>query len=166
MTTQTTLDCGHPPDTGPDYEIQGKPAWEFVLHKGKRICHACDSVRLLDCGHHPSPHSPMTTGTAHMPDGKEICWTCADAAQVEQLRDRSRPFVAYVSGDGKSITTWTGGKLMDVRQSWRIPLTRFSYTHGKTILHIRAQDVHGGNWFGRGNPGIAITLRPTKGPAR
>ncbi len=120
----------------------------------------------LDCGHTPSPHSPMTTGTARTQDGKEICYACADARQREDLKDRSRPFTAYVSSDGKTITTWTGGKLMDIRQSWRIPLTRFSFTHGRTILHIRARDVHGGDWFGRGNPGIAITLRPTKGPTK
>lgn len=159
------LDCGHKPDKGQPATVDGKTimGWQFVIRDGRKICHACDSSRVLSCGHHPSPHSPATTGTAHMPDGREICWSCADEMQREELKDRSRPFVGYVSGDGLGITSWSGGNLMRVTRSVPCTLTRRSWIHGKAYSSIRATDCHGGRWYGRGSPGVAITLRPCKG---
>lgn len=159
------LDCGHAPDTGHPATVNGETVmgWQFVLRDGLKVCHACDSKRVLSCGHHPSPHSYTTTGTAHLPDGQEVCWKCADAMQREDLKDRSKPFVAYVSSDGKTITSWTGGHLMRVTRSTRCTLTRQSWVHGKAYSSIRATDCHGGKWYGRGSPGIAISLRPCKG---
>lgn len=92
-----------------------------------------------------------------------ICHACCHANDVEQLRDRSRPFGAYVSSDGKSISNWPGGKLGEVVTGVPCALQRFSYTHGRTIHAYRVRDVHGNLWHGRGNPGLFITLRPMKG---
>ena len=78
------------------------------------------------------------------------------------MLDRSRPFVAYVSSDGNSITTWTGGKLGDAHKIGTVQLTRQSFAHGRYMNSYRVTDVHGGEWYGRGSPGIAITLRPCK----
>lgn len=105
-----------------------------------------------------------TTGYATPRDSNEkICFLCADKRQLKELTDRSQPFTAYVSSDGNRITTWTGGKLMDVVQSRPCQLTRHSYTHDrKSYRSIRAMDVHGGFWHGRGSAGIAITLRASK----
>ncbi len=63
------------------------------------------------------------TGYAVLPDGAQICYPCADSRQRIELLDRSRPFVAYVSGDGTKITSWTGGHLMRVTTSHAIRLT-------------------------------------------
>lgn len=99
-------------------------------------------------------------GYAIVTDGSKICYACADKAQIGELKTR-QPFVAYVSSDGQSITTWTGGKLMTVTRSTPCALTRQSFTHDhRSYKSIRARDVHGKNWYGRGSAGICITLRP------
>lgn len=168
--TPAILDCGHAPDPGsPATVSDGKGSyktimgWRFVLRYGKKICHACDSKRVLSCGHHPSPHECFTAGTAHLPDGREVCYDCADALQREELKDRSRPFTGYLSTDGRAVTSWSGGELMTVTGWEPCKLTRLSYAHGKSYRSIRARDCHGAMWYGRGSPGIAITLRPCKG---
>lgn len=124
-----------------------------------------DKTHCADCGA-PFPEYPPGycggTGYATLPKGSRICYPCADKRQVEELKDRSRPFTAYV-GKGMEITTWTGGKLMTITRAWPCKLTRPSFTHDRHgFLSIHAVDVHGGHWHGRGSEGIAITLRPCK----
>lgn len=118
---------------------------------------------------HPPGHCGAT-GYAVLPNGERICYACADKRQIEELKDRSKPFCAYlslVSKDswlGYQVTTWTGGKLMRVTSAWPCKLTRQSFTHDRgSYLSIHAVDVHGGHWAGRGSDGIAIKLRPVKG---
>lgn len=102
------------------------------------------------------------SGYAVLPSGERICYACADKREIEELKDRSKPFVAYV-GKGNTITTWTGGKLMTITRAWPCKLTRQSWTHSQNgYLSIHAVDVHGGHWAGRGSEGIAIKLRPVK----
>lgn len=110
------------------------------------------------------------TGYAILPDGERICYACADRMQIEELKDRSKPFCAYVSLVAKDswlgykITTWTGGELMRVTAARPCRLTRPSFTHDrKGYMSIHAVDVHGGHWAGRGSEGVAIKLRPVKG---
>ena len=79
------------------------------------------------------------------------------------LLDRSKPFVAYVSGDGRRITGWKGNTLGYLVWSSSVNLTRWSYVHGATVHAYRFRDVHGALWYGRSSPGIAITLRAFKG---
>ena len=114
-----------------------------------------DRVAPVSCGHAPSPHSDFTTGTAHTRDGREICWTCADAEQVADLK-RERAYVAYLSGDGRALTTWTGGKLADVTRLWDV----FNNFAG-TIKRFRAVDVHGQRWYGT-SPGAGMYARMHK----
>lgn len=83
--------------------------------------------------------------------------------EARDLLDRSKPFYAYVSSDGKSITGWKGNILGAITGASRIRLTRLSYTHGKYINHYIVRDVHGGMWYGKGSPSIAIKLRAYKG---
>lgn len=110
---------------------------------------------------HPAGYSGGS-GYAVLPNGERICYACADKRQVEELKDRSKPFCAYVGRDN-SITTWTGGKLMTITRAWPCQLTRQSFTHDRRgYLSIHAVDVHGGHWAGRGSEGIAIKLRPVK----
>ena len=164
MNTET-LDCGHAPDAGLPATVNGKTVqgWRFVIRDGRKICHACDSKRILSCGHSPSPHHPATTGTAKLPDGREICLACADDMQRADLLDRSKPFTAYLSSDCRAVQTWTGGHLMRVVRTSPVRLTRQSWVHGRTITAVRAVDCHGGSWYGRGSGGICINLRPCKG---
>lgn len=118
-------------------------------------CACCHSVKPVQ--------SNGGTGYAVTPQGELICYDCADVRQREDLKDRSKPFVAYVDSAGKLITTWTGGVLARITQSWPCQLTRRSNWHdSKSYKCIRATDVHGGKWFGRGSAGVAIKLRPCK----
>jgi len=122
-------------------------------------CHDCRTV--LPC---PPEKDSLVTGYARCDDGKSlVCYSCCDKRQVEELRDRSKPFHAYLSGDGLTVGTWTGGKLMDVVSRWSCKLSRRSWAHGKDYSSVRARDVHGALWYGRGSPGVCITMRPRKG---
>jgi hypothetical protein len=121
-------------------------------------CHDCQGLIQK-----PDPAKTCAAGYATLPNGGgRICYPCADKREREELKDNSKPFCAYVSSDGKSITTWTGGELMKITLWWTVRLTRLSFTHGRTIRHIQALDCHGKRWWGRGNPGIAIRMRPCK----
>lgn len=85
-----------------------------------------------------------------------------DIRQRRDMLDRSRPFGCYISGDGKRVTGWKGNTLGTVTASYRIGCARRSYVHGETLLAVRVRDVHGRNWYGRGSPGVAVTLRACK----
>lgn len=118
----------------------------------------------VQCGAPFPVHPPgylAYAGYAVRPDGGHICYPCADAAQREDMRDRSRPFVAYLSGT--KVTTWTGGELGTVVWTRPAKLTRPSFTHDRrSYRSVRVRDVHGAMWTGRGSDGIAIRLRPVK----
>lgn len=156
-TTPAILDCGHPPDPGHRWTDKNGPrddGWRFVVRDGRKICHACDSARVLDCGHHPSPHHPTTTGTAHTADGREICYACADQEQREDMKTATA-FCAYVSSDGRRLTTWTGGDLGRVHMGSRHPWSRERH-------YLSATDCHGTRWHGTGAPGMWASLRRCK----
>lgn len=116
-----------------------------------------DRPTILDCGHEATPPTtfhangvPLTTGVAHTPDGRSICYSCADDEQREALLGAGTvPFVAYLSSDRKCVTTWTGGTLGTV--------TRYTTGQGRWstygIVHrcyVRVTDVHGQEWTGTG----------------
>jgi hypothetical protein len=162
MKTDTPLlSCGHPHDAGHPYN-GGKIGWTFTLSLdgSRQICHACQSKQILDCGHPIGDHSYFTSGYATTSEGKRICYACADARQRDDLLDRSRPFGAYLSSDGRKITSWTGGELMTVTREtdWRI----FGSRHNRGSC-VTAIDCHGKRWHGRGaGRSTCITLRPSK----
>jgi len=108
--------------------------------------------QLLDCGHPASDHGPHTTGTAHTPDGREICWECANKEERESLRT-GNTYMAYLSGDGKALTTWTGGHLARVTRLWAVP-----NNFAGRLLRFRAVDVHGAEWYGT-SPGRGMYAR-------
>jgi hypothetical protein len=85
-----------------------------------------------------------------------------DIRERRELLDRSKPFYCYVSSDGKHVGGWKGNVLGTITSATNYRLTRTSYIHGRTINFYRVTDVHGGLWTGRGNPGIAIKLHPSK----
>jgi len=120
----------------------------------------------FDCRKPFPAKSPEVNGVAFYvtvrTNGSRVCYDCADKRQVESLRDRSQAVIGYVSAS-KTITTFTGGKLMTILSSRPCKLVRRSWTHDRnSYKSIRAVDVHGGHWAGRGSEGIAIKLRPVK----
>ena len=86
-----------------------------------------------------------------------------DIRERRALLDRSLPFTAYLSSEGRHLTGWKGNVLGTVVESIPCRLSRFSFTHGKEYRAVRVRDVHGAMWYGRGSPGVCITLRPCKG---
>lgn len=160
-----TCDCGHPQDKGFPCIVAGQKVlgwqWAYSIDMKRRLCPACQQKQMLDCGHEIGKHEPFTSGYATTRDGaRKICYVCADAQQREQLKDRSKPVYAYVSSDGKRITTWTGGELMRIEKAseWRM-----NFGFQCLGLCVSATDCHGKRWHGRGaGVGMCITLRPSK----
>ena len=88
------------------------------------------------------------------------CYRCCHARDVAELKDTTKPFCAYLSGDGKAITNWPGECIARVTQSSH---SRTGW-NGAQIYRIRAIDVHGQIWHGMGaGPGRFVTLRAFKG---
>lgn len=111
-----------------------------------------------DCGAvFPDSESFATAGES------AICYECAAARDREALRDRSRPFTGYLSGDGRTFATWAGKPLGAVIESRTVNLPRWSPVHGRTVRAVTIRDVHGGLWYGRSSPGVCITIRPKRG---
>lgn len=104
----------------------------------------------------------FSTNYARDAEGRIYSDKGVDIHERRQLLDRSKPFWAYISGDGKRLTGWKGNTLGTVIASWPIKLTRRSWVHGKNYSHFRIRDVHGAMWHGRGSPGVAIRLRAMK----
>lgn len=124
------------------------------------VCHGCKQTITLP-GTVPG-FKGGACGYAVTPNNEMLCFPCADADQRESLETGNR-CVGYLSADGKSLTTWTGGILGKVTDWNPCKLTRVSYTHGKSYRSVRVTDCHGSEWYGRGSPGIAISLRRIKG---
>lgn len=107
----------------------------------------------------------MTFNYAHDDAGNVCSDEGVDLRERRALLDRKAPAFGYLSGDARHFTGWKGNVLGTVVRSHRIRLSRyrFSNIHGTSMLHVTVCDVHGGLWYGRGNPGIAIRLRAYKG---
>lgn len=115
---------------------------------------------IADCGHtYQSPDGGFgAAGYATRPDGKTCCYLCADDEQRALLLTDKRVF-AYLSADGKTVITWTGGKLATVTRLKSATLSGFGSTYRR--YYIRAVDVHGAHqWTGTSpGPGMYCRLR-------
>lgn len=117
----------------------------------------------LDCGHLPATptafHSTgvaMFTGAARDADGKTLCYDCASKPDIEAVAAGETVY-AYVSTDGKQITTWPGAVLMKVTYNGTAP-TGF---YGSTIHYVRAVAPNGREYYGKnGGNGMAIKMKP------
>ena len=117
----------------------------------------CDrATTLLDCGHEPTPTTGIGTGVAHTPDDRKICYDCANARERETFASAER-YSAYVSSDGKAITTWTGAVLAKIVESHKI--RGGGFWHGKSYSALTARDPSGRLWYGRGSAGMCVSLR-------
>lgn len=118
--------------------------------------HCSDCEKLL-----VKPENSMATGYAVLPNGSKICYPCADKRQVEEMKDRSAPFVAYISTDSKSVTTWTGGFLG--RITWSNSTANPRGIYSRETVAINVIDAHGKKWHGRGpGSGMCVRLFPSK----
>jgi hypothetical protein len=104
-----------------------------------------------------------TTNYAIDPEGRVYSDEGVTLASEKKIRERSGPFVGYVDRNG-DLTTWKGHVL--AKGEWVKPckLTRISFIHDQKDYKsrwFRAPD--GGLWYGRGSPGVCITVRPVKG---
>ena len=116
--------------------------------------------RPLVCGHSPSPHGDLSTGTAiERSTGDEICWHCADERVRESMRTESR-LSAYLTDDGR-ITTWSGGELARVVSNTK---RRIGFGLNTFRHYICAVDSTGRRWHGTSpGPGMYCLLRASKG---
>jgi hypothetical protein len=118
---------------------------------------ACKAARIanderpLVCGHSPSRHSEFTTGTAHTPDGREICWTCADKEQREAMKSADS-VVLYLKD--RELTTWSGGLMARVTSR----VNRRNGFHRSVIVYFQAIDLDGKRWYGT-SPGDGMYAR-------
>ena len=119
-------------------------------------CHECGNAGT-EYGYSAGVHVGDTRDGERIEQSPAVCYVCCHAHDVAQLQDRTKPFVAYVSCDGKSISNWPGANLGAVTAEWR---TRSGFAD---VTCYQVRDVHGGRWYGKGSGrGMCITLRPCK----
>lgn len=108
-------------------------------------CHDCHAVKPVQ--------TSGGTGYAYINDAL-ICYACADKREAADLLTADR-FTGYVSGDGRHLTTWTGGKLGTLSLGAFHPWSR-------DRQYVRAHDLHGQSWHGTGAPSMWCNLRKCK----
>lgn len=101
------------------------------------------------------PPGGGASGYAILPNGGRICYACSNMLEVGAMA-RAERYTAYLSSDGTRITDWPGGVLATVIT------TRPTFRHGQGWYAVRARDVHGAIWYGRGQRGMVLTLRRAK----
>lgn len=69
---------------------------------------------------------------------------------------------AYISSDGKTLTTWNGTKLGDVFWAKCGHLRQWSPWHGEHITAYRIRGTNGATYYGRSSAGMIIHLRRMK----
>lgn len=123
---------------------------------------ATPTATACDCGHTATAEG-IGTGYATMPDGRTLCYPCADDSERATMHARGaagEPMTAYLSGDALTVTTWSGGHLAAVQAH---TVSRSGW-HNSEVHYVRAVQTGGRVWSGRNaGPGMVITLRPLKG---
>lgn len=121
-----------------------------------------------DCGHAPTKTDGIGTGYAIDATTHETrCYPCADdqirAIVAASTPGRGSAITLYVSSDGRTITTWTGGRVMG-RVSWGARHSWSPSSRGGEggRCYLTAVDNLGRVWSGVGEPGMWTTLRLTK----
>jgi hypothetical protein len=81
-----------------------------------------------------------------------------ECLEFESAAADPRPYFAYLSSDGKRVTTFTGdtlATLVHVGKTWRGP-------SGNKWTAFRAAGIDGRIWHGRHNgPGMYLRMRPS-----
>ena len=111
----------------------------------------------LDCGHVPTP-TEHTPGYGYRGERRE-CFACLDTHLRAQLTDQREPVIAYVSNDGRSITSWSGGVVARVTGH-----TASRSGFHRSELHRYWAEAGDARWYGsNAGPGMLIQLRRIKG---
>ena len=112
----------------------------------------------LDCGHVPTETTGCGTGYATTHDGRTLCYTCADDAQRANVAaaNYGDRITGYLSDDGATWQTWTGGHL------GRVVRSGAHHAFSAERYHVRVKDTQGRIWSGTGAPGMWATLRLTR----
>jgi len=150
------FDIGHHLDAALEAPTSSPMAFRFLPEYGPAgfKCCDCGAVRMF-----PMSGTVGGTGYAVVPGNQLCCYDCADKRQREDMRDRSRPFTAYISSDGARLTTWSGGTLGHV-----ISHSSHCNNWGARIHCYSVRDVHGAYWHGRSSgPDMCISVRPSRG---
>lgn len=115
----------------------------------------------------PFPAPPPTSGAAGYAitrAGARICYPCADAthrAEVAAL-EPGESFTCYLSSDGKTITTCTGGALATVTELRPVKAGGFIPRYA-ALVSVHAVTPQGVHLYGRGaGKGMCITMRGCK----
>lgn len=116
---------------------------------------------ILDCGHELVKPSHLGTGYARTSDNKQICYACATARQIEEMKTATK-FGGYLSGG--AVTDWGGGVLAEVTGHVRKTMQRAPNGSRYELVTFRAKDKHGALWSCRGTgEGMLVHMRRVKG---
>ena len=117
-----------------------------------------DSFACLDCRRLYPVETSGGTGYAVLGDRDPsevnhfVCYGCADSRERADMATADR-FFAYLSSDGRTVTTWTGAALADVTSERE---RRVGF--GGCRVYVRATDRTGRKWYGNG-PGRGMYVR-------
>lgn len=111
---------------------------------------------LLSCGDR-APKRPKIgwVGFVRTSDGRTLCKRHAEAEERAAFAVADR-FTAYISLDGKHVTTWTGGELARI--------TSLTESRAARKRYVRVVAPDGTRWHGAGprERGTYVTLRRSK----
>lgn len=119
----------------------------------------CDACGLVAPGF--PPDGGRSVGVyVHASGDRTLCRSCADE---EETRDfaAARSYEARVSSAG-DLVTWQGHLLARQVASRPIRLPVPSWAHGERYASYRFRAADGSEWYGRGSPGLTITVRRAK----
>jgi hypothetical protein len=107
---------------------------------------------MCDCGHLESDHSDFTRGYSIDQKGRTYCYECSLADDIAYLKETGK-LTAYLSSDGKRITTWPGLIIATVTSSH---VVNFGYCRDQ--MSFDAVMADGTRLYGRG-PGNGMYCR-------
>jgi hypothetical protein len=115
----------------------------------------------LDCGH-VAIRSGVGTGVAYTPDGKSLCYQCADALQQARFNAGEGHSAYLAEENGRyHLRTWSGGYLAEVKVTRR--KVGYTPTGGHyERYHFRAVTPNGRRYHGTSpGPGMYAQVRPS-----
>ena len=115
-------------------------------------------VFTAGCGHVVQVLVGAGTGYARKPDGSTVCYACAYMEELAEFATATE-YVAYVSGDGKSLTNWPGGILARIT-GHTVSRTGFNRSE---VHRWWMTDPKGRNFYGsNGGPGMVVRVKRIK----
>lgn len=126
----------------------------------------------LDCGHKCEParstFRPGNYGTDQ--NGRTVCDNCAtdEACRIVSSATPGTRFGGYLSADGRNVTTWPGGVIMNrVQRGADHPfsartLNRETGKYEAERFYVTAWDYNGNRWTGTAGRGMCANLKRCK----